>query len=70
MEVRVSLLNDRLEEEVDDFIATLFVEFGYHVHKLCINYYDDQKDVEVSHTFHVPNEKGYLVVRSDDIATK
>ena len=60
MQKRVSILNGRLEEEVDDFVATLLNEFGYVVEKITIHFVDDNIPDNLIHTFYVSHESSYL----------
>lgn len=51
MLLRNSRLNGRLENEVDDFVATLMNEFDYAIHSVVITYFDSKEYQEVIHSF-------------------
>ena len=60
MQRRVSLLNGRLENEVDDFVSTLLNEFGYDVRQITISYHDDELCEEVEHKFYISHTSSFL----------
>ena len=53
MLLRNSRINGRLENEVDDFVATLENEFGYELHSVVITYFDTLECQEVIHSFSI-----------------
>ena len=56
MLLRNSRINGRLENEVDDFVATLENEFGYELHSVVITYFDAKEYQEVIHSFSIHDD--------------
>lgn len=57
MKIRKSFMHGRLENEVEDFIATLENEFDYDIINVSIQFIETKEDGErekIMHIFHQP----------------
>ena len=52
--IRTSCLNGRIENEVDNFVATLENEFDFIVNSVCVRYIDDDGSDTLHHFYVCP----------------